>query len=299
MAENSKISNGRADGPLVGLALSGGAARGMAHIGALQALEENNIRIDRLSGTSIGSLVAAFYAFGISLDQMRRQAEEMSWMKVSSFTIPRSGFLSNKMLGEIVEKFLGDVNIEDSPIPLAIIATDIHTGKRVVLREGNLAQAIMASSCVPGIFTPVRIGEATLVDGFLVENVPVTALREIGAEVLLGIDLSHTRHYRLPNSIMNIMMNAFEIAIDANTKKAIFEADVIIAPDMTRFSSLDSENHDELFQQGYAAAISQIPDIRKAIQSRQKGPLSLWQRFIQPIFGGSESLPVRQKRAVE
>ncbi|HQV33320.1 MAG TPA: patatin-like phospholipase family protein, partial [Calditrichia bacterium] len=197
------------DLPSLGLALSGGAARGIAHIGVLQAFKENGIIPDFLAGTSIGSLVAGLFAFGIPVADILNQAEALSWTKISSLNIPRTGFLSNRILGEIVESQLGKVNIEDSPIPLAIVTTDISNGERVVLREGSLSEAIKASSCIPGIFTPVSINGRLLVDGFLVENVPLSPLREMGAQITVGVNLGALRDYREPDGIIDIMMNAF------------------------------------------------------------------------------------------
>jgi NTE family protein len=143
--------------PHLGLALSGGASRGITHVGVLKAFHDTNVKIDCLSGTSIGALVAALYAFGIPVEDIHRQALEMNWLKISSLKISRSALLSNKVIGEIVENYIGEANIENSPIPLAIVTTDITTGEKVVLRRGNIARAVMASSSIPGIFTPVRI----------------------------------------------------------------------------------------------------------------------------------------------
>ncbi|HQU73258.1 MAG: patatin-like phospholipase family protein [Calditrichaeota bacterium] len=251
------------DLPSLGLALSGGAARGIAHIGVLQAFKENGIIPDFLAGTSIGSLVAGLFAFGIPVADILNQAEALSWTKISSLNIPRTGFLSNRILGEIVESQLGKVNIEDSPIPLAIVTTDISNGERVVLREGSLSEAIKASSCIPGIFTPVSINGRLLVDGFLVENVPLSPLREMGAQITVGVNLGALRDYREPDGIIDIMMNAFEIAVDANTFKTMRQADLIISPKLAGISRMDSTRAQDMYDEGYQAALAALPELRR------------------------------------
>ncbi len=252
----------------LGLALSGGATRGMAHIGVLKAFEENNIQADFLAGTSIGALVAALHAFGVPLLDIRAKAEEMTWLSISSPTLAKGGLFSNKAIGELIEEFLGDARIEDAPIPLAIIATDISNGDKLVLRRGPLAKAVMASTCVPGIFAPIEWNGRLVVDGFLVENVPVSPLREMKADFVVGVNLSAMRDYREPDSMLNIMMNAFEIAVDANTMNVLSKADLLIEPIL--YGRKDSE--DELpayFDKGYEAALLKIPRLHEALLPRR------------------------------
>ncbi|MGH1366641.1 MAG: patatin-like phospholipase family protein [Calditrichia bacterium] len=274
------------DHPKVGLALSGGAARGTAHIGILRAFRENNIPIDCLSGTSIGAVIAALYAFGVSLEDMREQAAKMSWSKISGFSIySRGGFLTNKELGEIMQEFVGDANIEDSPIPLAIVATDISTGEKVVLRKGNLARAVMASSCIPGLYAPVEIDGRKLVDGFLVENVPISPLPQMGAEVVIGVNLGKRRTYRKADGIFNVVMNAFEIAIDENTNRTLKMADALIEP-IVKHIPEDDENYQSIvYDAGYGTALINMQAIRAAIKKKRRQiKRGLWQR-IREFFG--------------
>ncbi len=264
----------------IGLALSGGAARGMAHIGVLKALQENHIEIGFLSGTSIGALVAALYAFGISLEDIRRKAEELSWSSISSLKISRSGLLSNQEIGELVEGFIGSANIEDATLPLAIVTTDITTGKKEILRSGNVARAVRASTSVPGIFVPVKINDKLLVDGFLVENLPLSPLRSMGATVLVGVNLARLKEYREPSGMINIILNAFDIAIDANTLLNIEEADVVITPRPSEISLLEPTRPAVFYEEGYRAAALAIPEIRKTIRRKQRqGFASAWQRM--------------------
>ncbi|HDP97696.1 MAG TPA: patatin, partial [bacterium] len=158
----------------IGLALGGGAVLGAAHIGVLKAMEELDIPVHFVAGTSIGALVAALYAFGKDYKQIEKIAAELDWLDVSGLSLSQYGLLSNKKLGKIINKAIGDVDFEDARIPLAMIATDISHGKEVVLKQGNVATAVMASTCIPGIFIPVEIEGKLLVDGGVVENVPIS-----------------------------------------------------------------------------------------------------------------------------
>lgn len=263
----------------IGLALSGGATRGMAHLGVLKALQENHVEIGFLSGTSIGALVAALYAFGVPLEDIRRKAEALRWSSISRLKISRSGLLSNQEIGELVEGFIGSANIEEATLPLAIVTTDIASGKKVVLRRGNVARAVRASTCIPGIFVPVKINDQLLVDGFLVENLPFSPLRSMGARVLVGVNLARLKEYREPSGIINIILNAFDIAIDANTLLNIEEADLVITPRPSEISLLEPAKPVAFYEEGYRAATLAIPEIRKIIRRKQKQRLaSAWQQ---------------------
>lgn len=224
-----------------GLALGGGAILGAAHIGVLRALEEKNIKPQLISGTSIGALIAAFYAFGLSVDEIEKLALELNWSDISSLKLSKLSLFSNKKLGEIVAATLGDVNIEDAVTPLAIVACDIATGEKVILSEGPLAPAVMASSCLPGIFSPVKIDGRLLVDGGIAENVPVSALRNLGANSLIAVDLSLKVKYNEPNDVFDVISNAISIAIDSNTRSRTRPADLIITPDLTSKSRTNTD----------------------------------------------------------
>ncbi|SVD17671.1 uncharacterized protein METZ01_LOCUS370525, partial [marine metagenome] len=197
----------------LGLALGGGAFRGTAHLGVLKALEEEGLRPGFLCGTSAGAMAAAFYAFGMAPEEIRNVARNLRWLKATNFTFSKLGLLSNNEIGKFIEKYLGDVQIEDSSIPLAIVAADISTGEKVVFKTGSLATAIMASTCIPGVFMPTQVDGRMLVDGAIVENVPIKVLQEMGAKVCVGVDLG-SGGYRQPETLVEVLLNAFSIAID-------------------------------------------------------------------------------------
>lgn len=175
----------------IGLALGGGAAKGIAHIGVLKAFEEEQIKIHCISGTSAGALIASYYAFGRPAESILSICSTLNLSKIINFTFERGGLFSTNAIREMIHRDLGDVRIEDAEIPLAICATDIETGEQLIFREGNLADVVCASMAVPGLFVPVEIDGRILVDGGLVENVPISPLAKMGAGITVAVDLSH------------------------------------------------------------------------------------------------------------
>ncbi|MCB0309472.1 MAG: patatin-like phospholipase family protein [Bdellovibrionales bacterium] len=239
----------------IGLALGGGAARGSAHVGVLQALDEHGIHIHCLSGTSIGAFVAALYAFKVPVKEIRGLAEKLSWRDVSEFTFSKLGLFKNEEIGNILRKYCGDVNIEDSPIPFAVVAANIRTGEKVVFKEGNLAKCVMASSAIPGIFIPVEIDGELLVDGALVENVPIDVLKSLGSNYTVAVNLHNAATYDRPKSIVDMVGNAFFIAIDAKTNLQLEEANLRLDINLSGCARLDNEHSLICIQKGYAAGL--------------------------------------------
>jgi NTE family protein len=241
----------RLPGEGISLALGGGAVLGAAHIGVLKAFDEYGVKVNRISGTSIGAMIAALYAFGKSPAEIEQNVIELEWLDVTSFTLSRYGILSNDDLGKQVSSLLGAVDIADAPIPLYLIATDLTSGEKIVLRKGDVARAVMASACIPGIFVPVEIEGRLLVDGGLVENVPVSPLREAGADFVVGVSLSAGRQYQRPQDIIDVFANAIDIAIDNVTRSQTSEADLIVAPRLSSYSRRDMSRIPELIDEGY------------------------------------------------
>jgi len=193
-------------GKKVGLALGSGSARGWAHIGVIEALEELGITVDYVAGTSIGSLVGAFYA-AKKLDSIKRLSLELDWKQIISFldvVLPKSGLIDGNKVKEFISESVGLINIEDLKTPFKCIATDLVTAREVVIGSGDIIEAVRSSISVPGIFTPVIKGKMLLVDGGLVNPVPVSVLKEMGAEFIIAVDLNHDIHEkRRPINIPN------------------------------------------------------------------------------------------------
>ena len=187
-AKDKKISLKKINN--TGLALGGGAVLGAAHVGVLKAIEEANIKIDCVAGTSIAAFIAALYAFGKTISEIEVIGRELKWIDIAEVTLSRYALLSNEKLGELVEEHIGDKNIEDAHIPLSIVACDAASGEKVILDKGPVTDAVMASACIPGIFKPIVIDNRMLIDGGVVENVPITTLKGLGAEFVIGVDLN-------------------------------------------------------------------------------------------------------------
>ena len=180
------------DGPKIGLALASGGARGSAHTGVLKVLEREGIKVSAIAGSSIGAMVGGAYAAGVPVERIEQEWLNTDLPKVvRSFlpTFPRAGLSSGGELRKYLRSVLGDIRIEELPIRFAAVACDIDTGEAVVLREGPLVDALRASTAIPGIFYPVRWGQRLLVDGGLVEPLPVRFCRELGAEIVIGVDI--------------------------------------------------------------------------------------------------------------
>ena len=243
----------------VGVALGGGGAKGVAHIGVLKALEEANVKIDYLAGTSVGAMVASLYAFNVDTDSISNLARRLTISDITTFKLSKTGFFTTELLRKLLIEYVGDVNIEDASIPLAIVATDINTGEAVIFRQGSLADAVCASASIPGIYIPMNLNGRTLVDGGLVQNVPVQPVKDMGAGVIIASHLSSVDSYEEPENVLDVMRNAFEIAVSQHTKGEVEMADLLIAMDLSDFSLRDNtERHDELYAIGYESAKEQL-----------------------------------------
>ncbi len=247
----------------IGLALGGGAVLGAAHVGVLRALDELAIRTGALSGTSIGSFIAALHAFGMGWREIEEVADELDWFDLTGLTLSQFGLLSNKKFGRLVRELLGKRRIEESPLPLAIVATDIGSGEKVVLKNGDVAEAVMASSCIPAVFRPVEIDGRMLVDGVLMENVPLSPLQEQGIRPVVCVDLMGGHIFSRPDTIVDLLLNAFYSTLKTTTAMQIEEADLKIAPDLGAFSLVDTRRIPELIEVGYRDSLPLLKRLKE------------------------------------
>lgn len=237
------------------LALGGGAVLGAAHVGVLRAVRELDIQLSMVSGTSIGSFIAALYAFGKSWEEIRDIALDIDWFDLSSLSLSQFGLLSNRKFGTMVTALLGKRDIRDAQIPLSIVATDIGAGRKFLFTEGDVAMAVMASSCFPGLFKPVEYNGVLLVDGVLMENVPISPLIDAGADSVICVDLLSAHCYKKPDNIIDLLLNAFYSAISNTTAMQIAEADLAIMPDLSAFSLLGISQVEDIMKIGYSSAL--------------------------------------------
>ena len=238
----------------IGLALGGGAILGAAHIGVLKAFAEENIPVSAISGTSIGALVAALYAFDVSLDEIEKIAMDLEWLDISGFAFSRLGLLTNEKMGKKIKDVLGELQFSDARIPLSVIATDVGRFEKVVLDSGDVAQAVMASACVPGIFIPVEIDDRILVDGGLMINVPISPLQNKGMDIIVGVDLNAGRKFKNPEDLIDVLLNAIDIAIDNATRIQTQKVDLLITPALSAYNRTDVERIPELIREGQVSA---------------------------------------------
>ena len=248
--------------PRIGLALSGGAVLGAAHVGVLRVLEEEGIRTGWVAGTSAGAVIGALHAFGTPAQKIESLIRELSWLNVGNLRPSRLGLFSIARLGEFLIEALGDVDVEDSPLPLVVVATDIHTGERRRLRQGKLARAVMASACIPGIFAPVSWDGRLLVDGGIAEHLPIDAAHHLGAERVVGVDLHTAGLYPQPKTVIDVVLNASNILMHNTSRVAPGEGEIIVTPQLTAYSVVDTGHVPELIEEGRRAARAAIEDIR-------------------------------------
>lgn len=254
--------------PTLGLALGGGAVLGFAHVGLLEVLEEADIRADQVTGTSAGAIVAALYAFGTPPARIRELLVPLTWRKVSGFSRTSLGLFSNASIGRMLHEELGDVDIRDATRPLAVVAADIHSGESIVLRDGPVGDAVRASAAIPGIYTPIRIGDRLLVDGGIVENVPVRPLREMGTDVVVAATLGEALDFERVRTLLGVLTNAFLIAVNTATRLDLKAGvDVLVEPDLDVYNHWDIRQRDHLIETGRAAATAALPRIRAAIRA--------------------------------
>ena len=247
----------------VGLALSGGAVRGAAHVGVLEVLEEAGIRPDVVAGTSAGSLVGALYCAGVPLADMKAEALELKWSKIGKATRPRLGWFDISRLEERVNSLIEGHTFAELATPFAAVTADILAGEVVVLREGSVAAAVRASCSVPGIFTPTVQGERLLVDGGVLNNLPVSVAREMGADYVIAVDLFPSgQRFRQPRHLAEMAMLAFyNFALLSHRERD--EADCLIMPDIGHLGIIDFSHTAELIARGREAAEAALPQLRE------------------------------------
>tara|TARA_R110000868_G_scaffold104087_6_gene286286 strand:- start:3037 stop:3900 length:864 start_codon:yes stop_codon:yes gene_type:complete len=244
----------------IGLALGGGGARGTAHLGVLRHLEDIGLKPDALAGTSAGAVIAALYAFNIPSETIAKDLAKLKAMEFSALRLPKLGLIENIGVLDLISNRIGrEAKIEDAAIPLAIKATDIVSGESVLMTKGNLLSATLASCCVPGVYIPVERDGKILVDGGLTENVPVSALSQLGAHIKIAVNLNGNQGYPKPEGILDVLANALDISIDHQTKEQLEDADIVISMDLSKYGRFKNDRSDELISEGLKAAKAEIP----------------------------------------
>jgi NTE family protein len=266
----------------VGLALSSGAARGLAHIGVLATLERKGIPIDMIAGTSMGAIVGGAYAAGKSIDQIKESVEGLNLRQMAAladFTIPTSGLIKGKKLTGWLKAVIGGGNFEDLKIPFACVATDINSGEGIVIKQGSVVEAVKASAAIPVIFTPTRYQDRYLVDGGLVDPIPVAVLREMGADFVIAVNVvpyigdkippeeaSGLKKPKAPN-IFGVLVRLIYIIGYQSALAGLRGADITIAPNVSNIRPDSFNRARECILRGQRAAQRAIPEIKRALES--------------------------------
>ena len=256
--------------PRIGLALGGGAARGFAHVGVIQVLEEAGIRPDLVVGTSAGSLVASLYASGRTGAQLQQVAESLEEAALTDWTLPifSRGMLRGEALARYVNSLVDNQLIENMPRPLGIVATDLGTGEGVLFRRGSTGTAVRASSAVPSVFQPVSIGGRDYVDGGLVSPVPVRYARQMGADVVIAVDISSPPEGNSAGDSLQILLQTFAIMAKSINTFELREADVVVRPALAGVKSADFTARRRSIEAGRVAMQQVLPQLRAALATR-------------------------------
>jgi NTE family protein len=248
--------------PRIGLALGGGAARGFAHIGVIQVLEEAGIKVDLVAGTSAGSLVAALYAAGRNGAALAKQALAMDESAITDWAFPGRGLIRGEALARYVREATGHRTIEQLPLPLGIVATDLDSGAAVLFQRGDVGSAVRASSAVPAVFQPVKIGTREYVDGGLVSPVPVRFARQMGAELVIAVDISSPPDGNATGDPFKLLLQTFAIMGRSINQLELKDADLVIRPKLVGVSSADFTARQRAIDAGREAALAALPALR-------------------------------------
>ncbi|HZJ82369.1 MAG TPA: patatin-like phospholipase family protein [Clostridia bacterium] len=247
--------------PKIGLALGAGASRGLAHIGVLQILEEHGIVPDFIAGSSIGALIGALYAAGISPKMIGGIASELDMKMYYDVGVPRLGFMKGDKLEELIKILTRGRTFNELKIPLKVTAVDLKTNKLVIIDEGIVHRAVRASISIPGIFTPVFDGDQVLVDGGLLERIPTRIVRDMGADIVIGSDVGFMGQHGDASNILGIILQSFEVMELAIINNRICDDDIIIYPKLSTINPLLFDKADECIEVGREATLQAIDKI--------------------------------------
>jgi NTE family protein len=258
----------------IGLALGGGAAKGFAHIGVIKMLEANGITPTLVAGTSAGSVVGVLYASGMDPYRLQQRAVALDESQIRDVSLFSGGVVKGQKLQDYVNGQTGGKPIERFPKPFAAVATQLETGQRTVFNRGNAGQAVRASSSIPGVFEPVRIGGKTYVDGGVVSPVPVDAARQLGADLVIAVDISSKASGEAPDGMLGIVNQSVAIMGQKLGEQELARAEIIIRPRVSAIGPAEFEQRHQAILEGERAAQAALPQIRARIAEWQKTQLA-------------------------
>lgn len=265
----------------VGIAFGGGGARGVGHIGAIKALEELGIKADFVAGTSVGSMIGSLYCAGYTYNDIIEQLKKLRAKDIRDSKLiwkPSNSENIEQLLVKIFEK---DLMFSELKTPLSIVAVNIKEGEEVRITSGSVAKASSGSCAVPGIFSPVVYNDMILVDGGLKNNVPADVARYMGADIVIAIDVNPTRGEGTDSlKILDVLKGSLGIIMQANVEEKLKFADVVIKPNLARFSSSKIDNIEEMIEEGYNAVMNKKEELINALSNKPKKKVkSLWEQL--------------------
>ncbi|MEI7035204.1 patatin-like phospholipase family protein [Fulvimonas yonginensis] len=261
--------------PVIGLALGGGAAKGFAHIGVIKMLEASGIHVDVVAGTSAGSVVGALYAGGMDAFALQQAALALDEDALRDVHLFGGGLVQGRKLQDYVDGLVQGRPIERLKRPFAAVATDLASGQRVVFTHGDTGLAVRASCSVPGVFEPAAIGGRRYVDGGVVSPVPVDAARQLGADVVIAVDISTRSDGRLPTDMLGILGRSVVIMGQHLGAQELARADVVIRPQVDALGAADFAQKDRAILEGERAALAAVPLIRARLAAAQAAPAAV------------------------
>jgi len=253
--------------PTLALVLGGGAGKGFAHVGVIKALEAHGIIPDMVVGTSAGSVVAALYASGYDGFELQRISLSMDEDTVRDWVLPNRGFIRGEALQNFINEAVQGRTIQALNRKLAVVATDLQSGQPMVFQSGNTGMAVRASSSVPGVFRPVKIGTREYVDGGLVSPVPVRTARELGADIVIAVNISNIPQQSKVSDTVAILLQTFTIMGHVIASQELREADVVISPNISELKSTNFDSRNYAIIEGEKAGLAAVPEIMKVISA--------------------------------
>lgn len=253
--------------PKVGLALGSGGARGFAHLGVLKVFRDEGIPVDLIAGSSMGALIGCLYAAGNDLNRMYQLSKMFKRKYYLDFTVPKMGFIAGNRVKELIRIFTHGKNLEDLAIPVGVVATDLMTGEKVVFTKGPIAEAVRASISIPGIFVPVKYEGKLLVDGGVADRIPVSVVKEMGADIIIAVDVSSVKKNAEIATIYDVIMQSIDIMqLELVANRAV-ASDVMLRPKVEMYSSKAFTNIEEIIKKGEEEAACRVDIIREKIRN--------------------------------
>lgn len=252
--------------PKIGLALGSGGARGFAHLGVIKTLLDADIPIHMIAGSSMGAMVGCFYGAGLDIERLYQLSTVFKRKYYLDFTLPKMGLIAGKRVKDLIRVFTYGRNLEQLDIPVHVVATDLMTGDKIVFKDGPIADAVRASISIPGIFVPEKLNGKLLVDGGVVDRVPVSVVEEMGADIIIAVDVSHVKRNSEISSIYDVIMQSLDILQMEMVMNREIASDIMIKPSVEMYSSRAFTDIDEIIAKGEVETMKHIDTIKSLIE---------------------------------